>query len=221
MTFDPYADHFRIADPKALFAPSSASTPPSVKSESSSSPLTDLSPSPLPTFSFSYPIHSPTSLDDPKQPALYDTVLQDSSAFRFSMAHPQPHPPDSWSLKRPQQGSTHGASVALELNTLSFLDDYEDADDLSDLPGSAMSGSAAHATQSERIIRRRSSKGRCHPFLSVDFHSDLSPLYQPACDQCRKSKCKCERVPDGGPCKSCIMLGTRESIISFIAPRNL
>ncbi|KAF8452405.1 fungal-specific transcription factor domain-containing protein [Boletus edulis BED1] len=73
------------------------------------------------------------------------------------------------------------------MNTLAFTDDYEDADELSDLPGSAISGSAANATLSERIIRRRSSK---------------------ACDQCRKSKCKCERALDGGPCKSCIMLGT-------------
>ncbi|KIJ59890.1 hypothetical protein HYDPIDRAFT_99795, partial [Hydnomerulius pinastri MD-312] len=29
-----------------------------------------------------------------------------------------------------------------------------------------------------------------------------------ACDQCRKSKCKCERSVDGEACKSCIMLGT-------------
>ncbi|KAF9463229.1 fungal-specific transcription factor domain-containing protein [Collybia nuda] len=40
---------------------------------------------------------------------------------------------------------------------------------------------------SAKNIRRRSSK---------------------ACDQCRKSKCKCERPSPGEPCKSCIMLGT-------------
>ncbi|KAG1760291.1 fungal-specific transcription factor domain-containing protein [Suillus occidentalis] len=40
---------------------------------------------------------------------------------------------------------------------------------------------------SDRVVRRRSSK---------------------ACDQCRKSKCKCERAGDGEACKSCIMLGT-------------
>ena len=39
----------------------------------------------------------------------------------------------------------------------------------------------------------------------------------PACDQCRKSKCKCERAVDGDACKSCIMLGTREFILSPIS----
>lgn len=32
-----------------------------------------------------------------------------------------------------------------------------------------------------------------------------------ACDQCRKSKCKCERSGPDELCKSCAMLGTRES----------
>jgi hypothetical protein len=38
-----------------------------------------------------------------------------------------------------------------------------------------------------------------------------------ACDQCRKSKCKCERSSENEPCKACIMLGTREStLIHFV-----
>lgn len=30
-----------------------------------------------------------------------------------------------------------------------------------------------------------------------------------ACDQCRKSKCKCERNSPNEPCKNCILLNTR------------
>lgn len=37
-------------------------------------------------------------------------------------------------------------------------------------------------------------------------------LFALACDQCRKSKCKCERSSPNEPCKSCIMLGTRKSL---------
>ena len=154
MTFDPYADRFRIADPKPLFAPSSASTPPSVKSE----PSSDLSPSPHHPFSFAYPVPSA-----PEHPLPYDSVPQDDSVFRFGMTHP-----DSWSLKRPQHDPAH-ASIDLDLGALAFPDDYEDADELSDLPGSAASGPAAHATQAERIIRRRSSKGG--PPLRARRHS--------------------------------------------------
>ena len=156
MTFDPYADHFRIADPKALFTP----TPPSVKSEPSSS-----SPSPH-HFSFSYPI--PSTASD----LSYESAPQDGPAFRFSMTHTHAHPAGAWSLKRPQHDPAHGAGVDLDLGALAFPDDYEDADELSDLPGSAASGPAAHATQSERIIRRRSSKGRSRFFVS-DFPSDF------------------------------------------------
>jgi hypothetical protein len=38
-----------------------------------------------------------------------------------------------------------------------------------------------------------------------------------ACDQCRKSKCKCERTSDNESCKACIMLGTREfCVVQFV-----
>ncbi|KAJ7778867.1 fungal-specific transcription factor domain-containing protein [Mycena olivaceomarginata] len=56
--------------------------------------------------------------------------------------------------------------------------DYDD-DDEPDTPGGAKGNSKA--------VRRRSSK---------------------ACDQCRKSKCKCERPAPGEPCRSCVLLGT-------------
>ncbi|KAL1728994.1 fungal-specific transcription factor domain-containing protein [Schizophyllum commune] len=50
----------------------------------------------------------------------------------------------------------------------------------SSLEAPGMSGSH------EKMVRRRSSK---------------------ACDQCRKSKCKCERSAQGDDCKNCVMLG--------------
>ncbi|KAF8839695.1 hypothetical protein BDN67DRAFT_905011 [Paxillus ammoniavirescens] len=101
---------------------------------------------------------------------------------------------DTWNLKRPQPDASHPASITLDLNALSFPDEYDDADELGELSGLHPSSSVTQASQSEKIIRRRSSK---------------------ACDQCRKSKCKCERTGDGDACKSCIMLGTQ---CTFLGP---
>jgi hypothetical protein len=44
-------------------------------------------------------------------------------------------------------------------------------------------------------------------FLFISSHSTYTH-HTTACDQCRKSKCKCERSAPGEPCKSCVMLGT-------------
>lgn len=59
-------------------------------------------------------------------------------------------------------------------------------------------------------------KARQDPFSSFDYvEYDSSDI---ACDQCRKSKCKCERSSANEPCKACIMLGTRKFyIIQFVA----
>lgn len=168
MTFDPYADLVRLTDPKPRFPPPSSSAPPAVKSEPSSSP------SPPHSFSFSYPLPSLDSPDHIRLP--YHSVTHDRSVFRFGMPHAHsPHLPDSWSLKRPQHDPPHNTGIPLDLNALgSFHDDYEDADDLSDLPGTTTSGPASHAGQSERIVRRRSSKGTFRLLVSVDVRSDLS-----------------------------------------------
>jgi hypothetical protein len=41
-----------------------------------------------------------------------------------------------------------------------------------------------------------------------------------ACDQCRKSKCKCERTAgDGESCKNCVMMNTRTSISLTLASK--
>lgn len=136
MACDPYADRLF---PDLL--PHSAT--PSVKSEPSSSPHSD---SP-PTFSFAYPLHNPP-------PPLAYHPGHDRPVFRFGM----PHPSDAWSLKRAQHDP---ASIALDLSAIPFHDDYEDGDELSDLPPT--SGPTSHAGHSERVVRRRSSKGRFHP----------------------------------------------------------
>ncbi|KAH8112249.1 fungal-specific transcription factor domain-containing protein [Phellopilus nigrolimitatus] len=73
------------------------------------------------------------------------------------------------------------------------LESYDEDDIPSNLPqhNASTSYSAMSMTgesrKDDKQVRRRSSK---------------------ACDQCRKSKCKCERTADGEPCKSCVMLGT-------------
>ncbi|GLB40011.1 putative fungal specific transcription factor [Lyophyllum shimeji] len=83
---------------------------------------------------------------------------------------------------------------------MSYPEDYDDVSELVELPedsppnlgGADATGTSANGTA--KNIRRRSSK---------------------ACDQCRKSKCKCERPSLGEPCKSCVMLGTA---CTFLGP---
>ncbi|KAJ7248172.1 fungal-specific transcription factor domain-containing protein [Mycena haematopus] len=65
--------------------------------------------------------------------------------------------------------------------TLPFAEYDEPDDDEPDTPG------GGGAKGSSKAVRRRSSK---------------------ACDQCRKSKCKCERPAPGEPCRSCVVLQT-------------
>ncbi|KAF8062419.1 fungal-specific transcription factor domain-containing protein [Lyophyllum atratum] len=76
-------------------------------------------------------------------------------------------------------------------HSISYADDYDEVSELVELPEdshSNLGGDAAGASSGGgKNVRRRSSK---------------------ACDQCRKSKCKCERPAPGEPCKSCVMLGT-------------
>jgi hypothetical protein len=84
---------------------------------------------------------------------------------------------------------------------VTLTDEYDDGDELGDLPpGSSSAVDIFHDSSSmssralDKAVRRRSSK---------------------ACDQCRKSKCKCERSSENEPCKACIMLGTH---CTFLGP---
>ncbi|KAI5120399.1 hypothetical protein M0805_000178 [Coniferiporia weirii] len=103
---------------------------------------------------------------------------------------------------------------ALTMDTMDHgdvdLESYDDEDDI--LTGLPQASPSTHTTsedysamgpganlgsgskKDEKQVRRRSSK---------------------ACDQCRKSKCKCERTGDGEPCKSCILLGAQ---CTFLGP---
>jgi hypothetical protein len=86
-------------------------------------------------------------------------------------------------------------------HTMSF-NEYEDA--AVELP--ALSAHSGRSTPSEKTIRRRSSKG-----MSLKQPLSGDTLISVACDQCRKSKCKCERSADGESCKNCVMMNTRSS----------
>ncbi|KAI0634003.1 fungal-specific transcription factor domain-containing protein [Trametes polyzona] len=107
---------------------------------------------------------------------------------------------DRYALTSPVNGQNdpHGLALA---------DEYDDegGDELGDLPGGSLSGMGLQAygaggsglsakAAAEKQIRRRSSK---------------------ACDQCRKSKCKCERSSPQEPCRNCVMLGTQ---CTFLGP---
>ncbi|KAH9915218.1 fungal-specific transcription factor domain-containing protein [Fomitopsis serialis] len=121
--------------------------------------------------------------------------------------HQQQHHQQGYAVDR---GYGLPSSINGHHHAMSIQDDYdaEEDDGLSDLPGPGLSGlglapysstssgvgvvgggsmSMSNSAKNEKQIRRRSSK---------------------ACDQCRKSKCKCERSNPQDPCRNCVMLGT-------------
>ncbi|KAJ7443937.1 hypothetical protein B0H11DRAFT_2203855, partial [Mycena galericulata] len=121
--------------------------------------------------------------------------------FRFELHTPDTSPPaHAFTFTPPRMSWPAGAPVY----TLPYADyeqeqDEEEHEDELDDPGpAAASGSRAkereREKEKERMIRRRSSK---------------------ACDQCRKSKCKCERSAAGVRCRACEVLGTE---CTFLGP---
>ncbi|EIW53654.1 uncharacterized protein TRAVEDRAFT_174477 [Trametes versicolor FP-101664 SS1] len=131
-----------------------------------------------------------------------------SSSYAHQQHHAHAHPHsqqqyaaavDRYALPSPVNGQN-------DQHALSLADDYDDegGDELGDLPGASMGGmglpysaggsSLSAKAAAEKQIRRRSSK---------------------ACDQCRKSKCKCERSSPQEPCRNCVMLGTQ---CTFLGP---
>ncbi|KAH9992334.1 fungal-specific transcription factor domain-containing protein [Russula vinacea] len=78
--------------------------------------------------------------------------------------------------------------VVSPMDDPAVTDEYDDGDETGDFP------SASSSKILDKAVRRRSSK---------------------ACDQCRKSKCKCERSSANEPCKACILLGTH---CTFLGP---
>ncbi len=139
------------------------------------------------------------------------------TAFTF-MSH-QPWPSSSGPASSSYGAQSHYAAAGIDRYTipspvspangssghhhhpLGLTDDYDDdgGDDLADLPGGGLGGMGLGSygasgvggkSAADKQVRRRSSK---------------------ACDQCRKSKCKCERTNPQDPCRNCVMLGTRKS----------
>lgn len=95
---------------------------------SSTTPSVKSEDSPTHPFAFTYPLHVDPA---PNRPL-----------FRFGMT--------DWPKR------TAHPSIALDMTAIPFHDDYDDADESTDLP--PISSPTSHA-QSERIVRRRSSKG--------------------------------------------------------------
>jgi hypothetical protein len=150
---------------------------------------------------------------------LHPHYVDSASQFRFGAGDHNALPPfnfmsqprsSTWPQHAPiSQVNSYPDSVPPSLSlppvddstVLALTDEYDDGEELGDLPsasGSAVelfpesSGLSSRAL--DKAIRRRSSK---------------------ACDQCRKSKCKCERSSENEPCKACIMLGTH---CTFLGP---
>ncbi|KAF8909626.1 fungal-specific transcription factor domain-containing protein [Gymnopilus junonius] len=165
-----------------------------VKTEDLSSP--DLSPanSAIPQFQFKFQpshdslSHSRNSSEIPQAP-LYRFGFNNQHIPTWSPVTVSHLPPrvDTPAISPHEKGVgpnhfSFGSSV--EPQAMSYSDDY---DDLADLPPDQQGLGASGNSANDRTVRRRSSK---------------------ACDQCRKSKCKCERSGPNEPCKNCIMLGT-------------
>lgn len=149
------------------------------------------SPSPsTPTASFTFMSSHPwPSLSNAASASSGSSYQQHPTQYASDRLH-------SYSMPSSMNGHSQGHSQTLPLN-----DEYDDGEDdaLGELPSSGMAvgmgsyGGTGYEPQSsgkggEKQIRRRSSK---------------------ACDQCRKSKCKCERSTTQEPCRNCVMLGTR------------
>lgn len=158
-----------------------------------------------PVFRFGSDFASSASPSSPATPFTFMSqqwpgpAAGSSASASASYAHQQQYAVDRTHYPLPSPLNGHGHAHTMSLN-----DDYDDGegDELADLPGGGIGGLAlppysagggsvaGMGLKSEKTIRRRSSK---------------------ACDQCRKSKCKCERSSPQDPCRNCVMLGTRKS----------
>ncbi|KAF8624664.1 hypothetical protein AX17_006995 [Amanita inopinata Kibby_2008] len=192
------SDHAFLLDHPQTNHPTRHQVP--VKIEASASP--DLSPAPPSLQHFTFKFHPHPSPSHASLPSSrHSSDLNPQPIYRFGSDHPSYNFMSTWpnSHHSPPSASTSAQNMSGHINGHSkydlgpshqpfqYADDYDNVD-LVDLPmsgGSSIPGTALSAS-SEKTVRRRSSK---------------------ACDQCRKSKCKCERSAPGDACKSCVMLG--------------
>ncbi|EJD52017.1 hypothetical protein AURDEDRAFT_158861 [Auricularia subglabra TFB-10046 SS5] len=104
-----------------------------------------------------------------------------------------PSPPTSPPRPARQSAPPRSMASSAGLHWADTSQEHEELDDdLPELPSTSIASGSAKG--SEKVVRRRSSK---------------------ACDQCRKSKCKCERTSEHEPCRSCVLLGTE---CTFLGP---
>lgn len=156
---------FPLAVPSRTHSASSSS----VKSERHSPARSDLSLPTLPDFTF----HSPGSTPSVElsSPHHADHFRQLSS--RFGMAPPHSnHASDGWNFKRSTSGPMHGPGMPIDLGEMSYTDEYDDVDDMGELP--TPSNASSHGGQADKVIRRRSSKGMSLVPLPPMPHSTCS-----------------------------------------------
>lgn len=164
------------------------------------------------------PSETPPSLA--QQPAVYRFGANTSATPGYGLLPPVS---SSWvSTDSAGQMDSHSKyDINLE-NAMSFNDDYDDVGELMDLPsmgGGGLGSIGGSGTSGDKPVRRRSSKGACL-FSAVSSRGyTLNDRSTSACDQCRKSKCKCERSSPNEPCRSCVMLGTGECQSILLATR--
>ncbi|KAH9937840.1 fungal-specific transcription factor domain-containing protein [Epithele typhae] len=148
----------------------------------------------LPVFRFGADISSSSS---PTSPSSFTFMSHGSWPSSSSTSTSFPHHQSGYAVadRYPIPSSASPVNGQNHTHPLNLVDDYEDeaGDDLGDLPSAGLGGmgmsayGGAGGKGQEKQIRRRSSK---------------------ACDQCRKSKCKCERSSPQDPCRNCVMLNT-------------
>ncbi|KAF7342119.1 Zn(2)-C6 fungal-type domain-containing protein [Mycena venus] len=130
---------------------------------------------------FRFQLHTPEGSASPSDSSSLPSASSSAAGFPFRFGAT----PHSSLGASPRTSANVGMSwpANTPAYTLPF-GEYDDDDDEPDTPGGA---AAAGGKGNSKAVRRRSSK---------------------ACDQCRKSKCKCERPAPGEPCRSCVVLGT-------------
>ncbi|KAI3613223.1 hypothetical protein WG66_001383, partial [Moniliophthora roreri] len=177
-------------------------TPQHVPVKTESSPSPDLLPATSNSLQhyqhLTYNSRRPTShgsQHSSRQPSPPQIAFPQHSVFRFGSGQATPfHPMSShghWQSGHSHhqvQGSSESPASNMnryDLNLPYAMSFSDECEDITEL---------ADVNHVERMVRRRSSK---------------------ACDQCRKSKCKCERTSPNESCRNCVMLGTQ---CTFLGP---
>jgi hypothetical protein len=148
---------------------------------------------------------------------LFSSIMSDNDyayhatppLFRFGQDSAQF---DAQSWRSPLNFNTSSSS----LHPVSYGEEYDDVTELFELPDEDSLNEALRS-QKDKNVRRRSSKGLSLTPRSLP-NQLLTRTPSPACDQCRKSKCRCERSHPDDPCRNCEILGTSEHVSIVFPP---